>query len=325
VLNSKCRLGQASLEEGVVPFADAMAGDEALVAEWKTLYATTLPALAKSRDPAQPKWPVSLDHCFARIILDNTVGRGSQQWDEVISKPAVKNMNDDQLRAAIELGQRIQRGEINLCELDQISLMCRGKNEAKYANNSTGQAKKRKTVEHSDQPTKTTKVEKQQSMLDFGDKPADKKANTKPKHGSKADDLTEAQFREILEQIQKHSSLTPYRRRLYTILLSVPRGRYTTYAAMSDYLNSSARAVGNGIRNNPFAPECPCHRVLAADGSIGGFHGDWGKEGKYANDKLKLLREEGVRFDVKGKVVGKPFRDFHEFEHLQEELKHEAA
>ena len=79
-------------------------------------------------------------------------------------------------------------------------------------------------------------------------------------------------------RIQAHPTLTPYRKRLYAALLTVPRGRYTTYAAMSEYLRSSARAVGNGMRNNPFAPEVPCHRVLAADGSVGGFHGDWGAE-----------------------------------------------
>ena len=87
---------------------------------------------------------------------------------------------------------------------------------------------------------------------------------------------------------------------------------------MSDYLKSSARAVGNGMRNNPFAPEVPCHRVLAADGSIGGFHGDWGKDGKYAAKKVELLRSEGIKFDGKGKVVGQPFRNFHEFQDVAE-------
>ena len=70
------------------------------------------------------------------------------------------------------------------------------------------------------------------------------------------------------------------------------------------------------MRNNPFAPEVPCHRVLAADGSIGGFHGDWGKDGKYAAKKTELLRSEGVRFDTKGKVVGEPFRKFDDFEDM---------
>ncbi len=86
---------------------------------------------------------------------------------------------------------------------------------------------------------------------------------------------------------------------------------------MSDYLVSSARAVGNGMRNNPFAPEVPCHRVLASDRSIGGFHGDWGKNGKYAAKKIEMLRSEGVKFDSRGKVVGEPFRKFHDFQEVE--------
>lgn len=126
-------------------------------------------------------------------------------------------------------------------------------------------------------------------------------------------EVLDEEQRKTLHRIQSHPSLTPYRKRLYTALLSVPRGRYTTYAAMSDHLDSSARAVGNGMRNNPFAPEVPCHRVLAANGTIGGFKGDWGKDGKHAAQKVELLRSEGVRFDGSGKVIGEPFRQFHDF------------
>lgn len=64
------------------------------------------------------------------------------------------------------------------------------------------------------------------------------------------------------------------------------------------------------MRNNPFAPTVPCHRVLASDGKLGGFGGQWGDEGKFAGEKKRLLREEGVKFDGKGKVVGEVFRGF---------------
>ena len=73
---------------------------------------------------------------------------------------------------------------------------------------------------------------------------------------------------------------------------------------------SGARAVGNAMKNNPFAPEVPCHRVLASDGTLGGFKGSWGEEGKYASLKHQLLAEEGVKFDSRGKVKGPPFREF---------------
>ena len=109
---------------------------------------------------------------------------------------------------------------------------------------------------------------------------------------------------QIIETIRTHPSLTPFRKRLYETLLSVPKGQYTTYQALADHLGSSARAVGNGMRNNPFAPAVPCHRVLASDRNIGGFGGDWGKEGKHAGKKVELLTSEGVKFDSAGKVKG---------------------
>lgn len=292
---------------------------ESLQEEWKTLYSQTLPALAKAKDADQAKWPVNLDHCFARIILDNTIGHGLQQWDKVIPKPAVRHMTPEQFADAIELGEKIKAGEMDLCELDQISLMCRGKNEGKYGPKPQSSTAKRKydalNDSHNSSEAKV-KVPKRQSTLSFS--PDGRHDDTKPSRVSDyPQEGSEVDIPATLERIHQHSTLTPYRKRLYTILLSVPRGRFTTYAAMSDYLQSSARAVGSGMRNNPFAPDVPCHRCLAADGTIGGFNGDWGREGKYANKKLKLLREEGVRFDGKGKVVGQPFRQFHEFSDIK--------
>lgn len=82
---------------------------------------------------------------------------------------------------------------------------------------------------------------------------------------------------------------------------------------MSKHLSSSPRAVGNALKKNPFAPQVPCHRVLASDGNIGGYKGSWGRKGKEGlNDgqKRALLEREGVRFDSTGKVVGRVWDAF---------------
>ncbi len=70
-------------------------------------------------------------------------------------------------------------------------------------------------------------------------------------------------------------------------------------------MSSSPRAVGGALRNNPFAPEVPCHRVIASDGYVGGFKGDWEKAPSGVNQsmKLQLLSEEGVQFTVDGKLI----------------------
>lgn len=125
------------------------------------------------------------------------------------------------------------------------------------------------------------------------------------------------QTKKYLHRIALHPTLTPFRRRVYRALLSVPPGRWTTYSAMATYLGSSARAVGNAMRTNPFAPEVPCHRVLAADGSLGGYKGEWKVDGHkagggFCEEKRLRLEEEGVVF-VNGKVTGVCFKEFVDF------------
>jgi methylated-DNA-[protein]-cysteine S-methyltransferase len=124
------------------------------------------------------------------------------------------------------------------------------------------------------------------------------------------------QTKKYLHRISLHPTLTPFRRRVYRTLLSVPPGRWTTYSAMAKYLGSSARAVGNAMRTNPFAPEVPCHRVLAADGRLGGYKGEWKVDGhkasgSFSEEKMVRLKEE-VDF-VDGKVVGVCFLEFIDF------------
>ena len=106
-----------------------------------------------------------------------------------------------------------------------------------------------------------------------------------------------------LRRISTHPTLTPFRRRVYRTLLSIPPGQWTTYGVLADYLSSSPRAVGNALRTNPFAPQVPCHRVLAADRSLCGYKGE--KEG-YGGlpEKRALLEKEVVEFDEKGRARG---------------------
>ncbi|KAF2427414.1 DNA binding methylated-DNA--cysteine S-methyltransferase [Tothia fuscella] len=104
---------------------------------------------------------------------------------------------------------------------------------------------------------------------------------------------------------QKKVIVTPYQERVYALLQQIPSGKITSYAALSRALNSSPRAVGGALRNNPFAPEIPCHRCIASTGYIGGFKGDWEKAPSGINCEMKLesLKEEGVEFDGRGMLL----------------------
>lgn len=102
---------------------------------WTNLYTRTLPTLARSKSLIQPTWPVHLDHCFARIILDAIIGNSTSirpnetatPWNAKLKSPAIKNMSTQQLEACIELGEAIAEGRVDLVELDQRSLTVRGK------------------------------------------------------------------------------------------------------------------------------------------------------------------------------------------------------
>lgn len=131
---------------------------------------------------------------------------------------------------------------------------------------------------------------------------------------SSAEMILDETTRKALQRIRTHPSLTPHRRLVYRTLLSVPRGRWTTYAILSEHLSSAPRAIGNAMRANPFSPDVPCHRVLATNRTIGGYKGDWGNGGSYAVEKTKLLDGEGVVFDGMGRASGEAFRDFVDME-----------
>lgn len=294
-----------------------------LRATWTTLYKHTLPSLAISKSPVQERWPVHIDHCFARIILDAVVGQDAP-WTTKLKAPAWKNMSVEQLRTAIDIGQNIARGNVNLTELDDRSLVLRGKTR------SGGPGRKRKRDDNEDhvesgnpgkvleaKPKKSCQSDIRSSMTVLS---PDEKCRDKARLPSPS--ATQAPTDDETSNLITSSGLTPFRQRVLLTLCQVPPGRFTTYAAISEYLKSSPRAVGSALRNNPYAPRVPCHRVMAtlavqrgsnmaSGGGIGGFGGELGSQGKHAVEKVRLLKAEGVRVDQKGeKVLGHVWRDF---------------
>lgn len=100
---------------------------------------------------------------------------------------------------------------------------------------------------------------------------------------------------------------TPFEERVYAAVRLVPPGRVTTYGALARQVGcGSAQAVGQALRRNPYAPGVPCHRVIRSDLGIGGFFGK--SSGPEVRRKVRLLREEGVRFA--GGRLCEPWRVF---------------
>ena len=96
---------------------------------------------------------------------------------------------------------------------------------------------------------------------------------------------------DIRQRVELSSAITPFQRKVYLELLNVPAGKTITYGELAQRIGCrSAQAVGQALKRNPFAPEVPCHRVVAANGSIGGYMGK--REGELVERKRKLLQEE---------------------------------
>jgi len=82
-----------------------------------------------------------------------------------------------------------------------------------------------------------------------------------------------------------------FHRRVYAVARTIPPGHTLTYGGVAERLGEPrvARDVGQVLGENPFPIVVPCHRVLAANGKLGGFSAPGGTA-----TKLKLLRIEGA-------------------------------
>jgi methylated-DNA-[protein]-cysteine S-methyltransferase len=94
-----------------------------------------------------------------------------------------------------------------------------------------------------------------------------------------------------LQQIALDEFAVPaFHSRVYAFTRALEPGRTSTYGEVAAALGEAgaARAVGQALGANPFAPIVPCHRVLAAGRAPGGFSG-----GQGALTKLRMLEIEG--------------------------------
>jgi methylated-DNA-[protein]-cysteine S-methyltransferase len=79
-------------------------------------------------------------------------------------------------------------------------------------------------------------------------------------------------------------------KKIYKKLLEVPEGKITTYGELAKAVGftNGQRAVGKFMNKNPYPVIIPCHRVVKADGKVGGYA--FGEE-----IKTNMLKKEGIR------------------------------
>ena len=215
---------------------------------------------------------MQLDHCFARIILDAVIGRSEDYssgtgpaavkaspdptpWTSKLKSPAIRHVESTDLAKCINLGEAIAAGKVDLVQLDEESLKHRGK--LSKVNHSSLKRKMNAKDDQDGSALKNLKISSPKSDIRaaFG-------AIVPPP-------LAPARVDVELSNLIKGSSLTGFRKRVLLALCQVPRGSVSSYLAISDFLDSSPRAVGNALRNNPFAPRAPCHRVSNVSRQVG--------------------------------------------------------
>ncbi|MCW3984922.1 MAG: MGMT family protein [Candidatus Bathyarchaeota archaeon] len=99
--------------------------------------------------------------------------------------------------------------------------------------------------------------------------------------------------------------LTDYGQRVLRLTSLIPTGYVTTYGALAKAAGGSPRSVGRVMATNPFAPLIPCHRVVAADMTLGGY-------GDGLKTKWDILQRENRKYGkvIEAKINGKALRLF---------------
>lgn len=103
--------------------------------------------------------------------------------------------------------------------------------------------------------------------------------------------LLRGEKRDLREIELDFEGLPEFNRRVYELARTIPPGTTLTYGEIAHRLAAPgmARAVGHALGQNPWPIVVPCHRVLAADGGMGGFSAPGG-----VSTKRRMLEIEGV-------------------------------
>jgi AraC family transcriptional regulator, regulatory protein of adaptative response / methylated-DNA-[protein]-cysteine methyltransferase len=98
-----------------------------------------------------------------------------------------------------------------------------------------------------------------------------------------------------LHQIKLHLRGTDFQLKVWETLLKIPMGQLSTYGTIAEQIKNpnASRAVGTAIGSNPVAFLIPCHRVIQATGTFGGYM--WGRTRKTAIIGWEAAKAEAIK------------------------------
>jgi methylated-DNA-[protein]-cysteine S-methyltransferase len=102
------------------------------------------------------------------------------------------------------------------------------------------------------------------------------------------------------------SQATPFQKRAYRVMLTIPFGEVRTYRWLAEKIGNpkALRAVGSANARNRWPVVIPCHRIVGSDGRLTGFSAPGGLA-----LKEKLLKLEGIEVE-KGRTLANPHPKF---------------
>lgn len=82
--------------------------------------------------------------------------------------------------------------------------------------------------------------------------------------------------------------MTSFKEKVFAVVRNIPKGKVLTYGQVARMAGSprASRAVGSVLATN-YDPAIPCHRVIRADGGMGGYN-------RGIANKVKILKKEGA-------------------------------
>ena len=115
--------------------------------------------------------------------------------------------------------------------------------------------------------------------------------------GDRIRGLLQGEKDDLLDLRLDMSALPAFHRRVYALVRDIGPAYTATYGEIAQRMGEpgAARAVGQALAKNPFAPVVPCHRVLAAASRLGIYRpGGFSAVGGVLT-KLRMLQIEGAR------------------------------
>ena len=131
-----------------------------------------------------------------------------------------------------------------------------------------------------------------------------------PKASYKKDTIfSDKEFKSIFDQTKRVELCligSKLQIQVWKALLKIPFGKVISYTTLAKHIGKpkAVRTVATAIGKNPLCWLIPCHRVLRANGELGGYH--WGLNVKKKNAHLRVTSKSNLNLNFQKLYMPNP-------------------